>query len=138
MLYAIIVLSLMLLGSLYFNYMFLDNIVDVEAPITLPEVESQSFIWEQMKEHDSSFRDTGSGEEKEGADMKVAIYDNNAYWIGKGGGLATAPVDEDGEVIHSLGRDIDVHALSTKEVSLLMNILDALKEANNEGGGSGN
>jgi len=135
MLYAIIVLSLMLLGSLYFNYMFLDNIVDVETPIVLPE--TQSSIIEAMKEHDASFRDFDEDEETERIDVKVAIYDNNAYWIGEDGGLVTAPVDDDGEVIRSLGRNIDVHALSTKEVSLLMNILDALKEANDEGSGSG-
>jgi hypothetical protein len=136
MLYAIIVLSLILLASLYFNYMLFDNMLEVEAPIEINE--TQSSIIEAMKEHDSSFRDVSEDEETERFDVKVAIYDNNAYWIGDGGGLVTAPVDEDGEVLRSLEKRVDVHALSHKEVSLLMNILDALKEANDEGSGSGN
>lgn len=133
MIYAVIVLTLLLLTSCYINYLFVDNVVDVDAPIHVGHPESQSYIFEEMKEHDASFRDDYDDDE---VSMKVAIYDNNAYWLSDEG-LLTAPVDEDGEVMRSLGRKIDVHALTTKEVTLMMNILDALKEANDDSGDSG-
>lgn len=123
----------MLLTSCYVNYLFIDDIVDQDAPINVAHPDSQSYVYEQMKEHDDSFR---SDYDEESVEMKVAIYDNNAYWLSDNG-LVTAPVDEDGEVVRSLGRSVDVHALSTKEVSLLMDILDALKEANDDSGDSG-
>lgn len=133
MFYVIIALSLLLLTSCYVNYLFLDGIVDQEAPIDVGHYESQSYIYEQMKEYDENFR---ADNEEETQAVKVAIYDNNAYWISEDG-MRTAPVDENGEVVKSMGRSIDVHSLTTKEVSLLMNILDALKEANDDSGDSG-
>lgn len=134
MFYVIIALTLLLLTSCYINYLFLDSVVDQEATIDVGHYDSQSYVYEQMKEHDSHFR---SDDSEVGLEpVKVAIYDNNAYWI-TDDGMLTAPVDENGEVIKSMGRSIDVHSLTTKEVSLLMDILDALKEANDDSGDSG-
>lgn len=136
MFFAVIALTLLLLTSCYINYIFIDDIVDQKTPIDLGHSDSQSYVYEQMKEFDSGFR-AEYDDDEESVAMKVAIYDNNAYWVSEEGGLITAPVDEDGEVIRSLGKSIDVHALTTKEVSLLMDILDALKEANDDSGDSG-
>lgn len=137
MFYAVIVLTLMLLTSCYINFLFVDDIVDQEAPIHLGHSDSQSYVYEQMKEFDSSFRADEDDDDEESVAMKIAIHNNTAYWVSEEGGLLTAPVDEDGEVIRSMGKEIDVHALTTKEVSLLMDILDALKEANDDSGNSG-
>ncbi len=133
MFYAVIALTLILLTSCYINYLFIDNVVDQDAPIEVAHPSGQSYLYEEMKEHDSTFR---SDFEEESEIMRVAIYDNNAYWLSETG-LITAPVDKDGEVVRSLGKAVDVHALTTKEVSLLMDILDALKEASDDSSDSG-
>ncbi len=134
MFYAVLVLIAALLTSCYINYLFLNDIVSQDAPIDVAHPDSQSYLYEEMKEHDAAFRQVE--EELERTEMKIAIYNQNAYWI-TDSGLVTAPVDEEGEVLRSLERAVDVHSLSTKEARMLMDILDALKEANDDSGDSG-
>lgn len=134
MLLLFLALVVLLLSSLYVNYVFLDNVVDTEKPIDLQDFDSQSYIYESRREHDQGFRDTEPDSEKDS--MHMAIYNNSAYWVSNNG-LVTAPLDSDGEVIREDAKVVDVHSLTSKEVSNMMSILDALKEADDEGSGSG-
>lgn len=134
MLLLFLALVVLLISSLYLNYMFLDSIVDTEKPIHVDYSDTQSYLYESRREHDQGFRDTNSDSDKNF--MHMAIYNNSAYWISESG-LVTAQLDSDGEVIKESAREVDVHALTSKEVSHMMEILDALKEADGEGSGSG-
>lgn len=134
MVYVAIVLFLALLGSLYLNYLWIKAVLSLdEVQGTSPD--SQSEVYEGMKLHDSHFKDTDTTEEETKV-VNVAIYNNVAYWIADVG-LVQAPLDEEEEVMYSLQKQVDVHSMTTKEVDMLMEILDALKEASDEGTGSG-
>ncbi len=137
MVYVAIVLFLALLGSLYLNYLWIKAVLSLdEVQGTSPE--SQSEVYEGMKLHDSHFKETKDPDttEEETEVVNVAIYNNVAYWIADVG-LVQAPLDEEEEVMYSLQKQVDVHSMTTKEVDMLMEILDALKEASDEGTGSG-
>ncbi len=134
MLLLFLALVVLLISSLYLNYMFLDNIVDVEKPISVDHSDSQSYQHQLRLEHDQGFRETELDSETNF--MHMAIYNNSAYWVSNNG-LVTAPLDSDGEVIREDARVVDVHSLTSKEVSHMMSILDALKEADDEGSSSG-
>lgn len=131
MLYVVLALTLICLTSLYFNYLFLDQATDIE--IESPSgLLSQSEEHELRKHHDDSFRET---KEKEPF-VKIAIYEGNAYWVGEDG-LLWAPMNEEQEVEYSLQQQVDAHSMNSEEISMMLKILDALKEDDREGGSTG-
>ena len=91
-------------------------------------VPTQSEIYQDMIEHDESFRETDDDYDREEKRLvNVAIYDNNAYWVNDEG-FVVAPLDEEEEIVYSLQQQVDVHSMNESEVDMLLNILDALKE----------
>ncbi len=84
--------------------------------------------------HDESFRETNEEEEK--PFVRVAIYDGKAYWVGQEG-LFTAPLDEEEEVEYDLKQLVDAHSMNQQELDTMLEILDALKEDDYEGGSTG-
>lgn len=133
MLYVALALTIISLTSLYLNYLFLDNITDVDA-VSSDNIISQSEAHQLSLDHDKSFRDTEPEEQE--SFVRVAIHDGRAYWVNNNG-LQWAPLDEDDEVQYSLQQQVDVHNMTQPEVDLLLEILDALKEDRYEGGSSG-
>lgn len=137
MVYVAIVLFLALLGSLYLNYLWIKAVLSLdEVQGTSPE--SQSEVYEGMKLHDSHFKETKDPDttEEEAEVVNVAIYNNMAYWVADEG-LVVAPLDDDEEVMYSLQKQVDAHSMSQADINVLWEILDALKEASDEGTGSG-
>ncbi len=136
MIFVAIALSVALLGSLYVNYLWIKAFLEVGDIQGLSSLPTQSDIYEGMKEHDSSFRATEAEPESKKELVNVAIYNSMAYWV-TDEGFVVAPLDEDEEVMYYLQEKVDVHSMSRKDVDMLMEILDALKEAKDEGFGSG-
>ncbi len=137
MTYLAIALTIGLLTSLYLNHLWLNNEINGEIGLAGSVPPTQSELYEDRKDHDSFFRQTDDDDEdEEVAPMNVAIYDGNAYWIADGG-FMTAPLDDDKEVVHSMKKQIDTHSMTPAQIDMMLEILDALKEASDEGFGTG-
>lgn len=59
--------------------------------------------------------------------MKIAIHEGTAFWISEEG-LRHAPMNDDDEVEYHLQEPVDVHSMSQNQVSLMLEIIDALRE----------
>lgn len=127
MVYALIALTVALLTSVYLNFLWLNESLEIRDFPQQSIVSTQSEIYEDMKRHDDSFRDTIEHNEEEERVVNVAIYNNNAYWVNEDG-FITAPLNDEQEIIYSMQQQIDVHSMNESEVDMLLNILDALKE----------
>ncbi len=124
MLYVALALTVLLLTSLYVNWIMLKDDVDMTINASMPTY-SQSEVHQMQKMHDNSFRETKEEEEK--PFVRVAIYDGKAYWVGQEG-LFTAPLDEEEEVEYDLKQLVDAHSMNQQELDTMLEILDALKE----------
>lgn len=133
MLYVALALTVLLLTSLYVNWIMLKDDVDmtIDAPVSSY---SQSEVHHMQKLHDESFRETREEEEK--PFVRVAIYDGKAYWVDQEG-LFTAPLDDEEEVEYDLKQLVDAHSMNQQELDTMLEILDALKEDDYEGGSTG-
>lgn len=70
--------------------------------------------------------------------IKVAIVDNIAYWV-QDNIFYQAPIDENGEINHSVAVPIDAMNMTQEEVEALMQILDDIGSIEkNDSGSSGN
>ena len=128
MLYVSIALTVALLTSVYLNFLWLNDSLELKDLPRMSVVPTQSEIYQDMIEHDESFRETDDDYDREEKRLvNVAIYDNNAYWVNDEG-FVVAPLDEEEEIVYSLQQQVDVHSMNESEVDMLLNILDALKE----------
>ena len=59
--------------------------------------------------------------------VRVAIYDDNAYWV-LDNVVYKANLDKDGRVCDEDAKEIDVFNLSEKEVTKLLAILDSISD----------
>lgn len=134
MLYVVLALTIIGLTSIYINYLFLNDIINNNISED-NEISSltQSETHMLNLDYDKSFRQTNEEQDKF---VRVAIYNGNAYWVNQEG-LQWAPLDEEEEVQYSLQEQVDVHNMTQKEVDVLLEILDALKEDRYEGGSTG-
>ncbi len=133
MLYVALALTVLLLTSLYVNWIMLKDDVDMTIDVPMTSY-SQSEVHHMQRLHDESFRETNEEEEK--PFVRVAIYDGKAYWVGQEG-LFTAPLDEEEEVEYDLKQLVDAHSMNQQELDTMLEILDALKEDDYEGGSTG-
>ena len=124
MIYVALALTLLLLTSLYVNWIMLKDDVDMTINASMPAY-SQSEVHHMQKMHDDSFRKTR--EEEQRTSVRVAIYDGKAYWVSPEG-LFTAPLDEEEEVEYDLKQLVDAHSMNQQELDTMLEILDALKE----------
>lgn len=133
-------LVVLLLTSLYVNYLFLNNVVDTSPNQKHSRMQGgQSYEYESRKEHDQGFRETSSDEddqELEAEYMRVAIMDGQAFWV-SGNEFVTAPLDETGRVKREDKVAVNVDSLTDAQVKRMMDILDALKEDEDEGSDPG-
>lgn len=134
MLYVALALTVLLLTSLYVNWIMLKDDVDMTLDVPMTSY-SQSEVHHMQKLHDESFRQTEEQEEDKPF-VRVAIYDGKAYWVGQEG-LFTAPLDEEEEVEYDLKQLVDAHSMNQQELDTMLEILDALKEDDYEGGSTG-
>lgn len=138
MIYVALALTIALLTSVYINYLFFRDVTTVDSFDIGPAILSQSEAHRQRIEHDESFRETKEERVKESSEqaVKVALFDGHAYWITEAG-LYTAPLDEDEEVEYDLKKPVDAHAMSQDQIDMMLEILDALKEDDDEGSSTG-
>lgn len=128
MVYALIALTVALLTSVYLNFLWLNDSLEIKDLPRQSVVPTQSEIYQDMIQYDESFRETEDDYDREEKRLvNVAIYENNAYWVNDEG-FVTAPLDDEEEIIYSLQQQVDVHSMDESQVDMLLNILDALKE----------
>ena len=125
MIVAVIVISLIAVSSLLVNFYLVKNIVLPSINIGEEDVFSQSLQYQFQLLLDEGVRETEGDDNEE--DVTVAVHDGIAYWM-KDSKIHSAPLNDDGEILHEKASPIDVQSMSDGQIDLLMEILDALKE----------
>lgn len=134
--YTLVGLSMLLVVSLWVNYLFVRSVyIGLER---LARAEDQDTLTQAEAAYlDDLLNEMSQPEEETFMRIAVDTESNRAYWIGEHG-LMWTDVEEDGSHDISSGVMVDAHSLSDKEVVKLVNIIDALKdESYDEGSDSG-
>ena len=123
----VIVLTLLLVGSLFSNYLILHS---------LRSIDNDSSMYSQTDRYRLKMDQEGSSENKSpdrdkrldgGETMAVAFHGNMAYWI-TDEGLMTAPATKDSGVSHEDAKLVDTLSMSNRQISVLMEIIDTLRK----------
>lgn len=135
--YLLIALSILLACSAVGN-IFLTRLVSRDLDRLSETTQYDTLSQSEAAYLDKLIKEAEMDDDEDDDFVRVAIDSdsNRAYWISDKG-LMYADMTEDGKHNYSQGKIVDTHSMSNKELSLIIEIVDALKEQDDEGSGSG-